>query len=111
MPRLLNATPGNARQGLFAEPPCHQALVTLSVEVGKQYRERFPDDPAPVDRDADGPQREPGALQVEQFTAGQVDGDLLRMALPAAGLALGFDGWATARRAEKLGDSWQAYPP
>ena len=98
-------------RGPFVKPPGHQAPVALGIEVGQQDRQRLPDDPAPVDRDAEGAQREPGALQVEQFAAGQVDGDLLGVPLPAAGLALGFDGRPTARRAEKLGNSGQAYPP
>ena len=54
---------------------------------------------------------EAGAFQVDQLAAGQVDGDLLGVAFPAAGLALGFDRGAPAGRTEQLGDSGQAYPP
>jgi hypothetical protein len=98
-------------RGPFAEPAGHQAPVALGIEVGKQDRERLPDDPAPVNGDAQGTQREPGTFQVEQFTAGKVHRDLLRVALPPARLALGVDGRAAARRAEKLGNPREAYPP
>src|SRR5271170_1517845 len=43
------------RQGLLPEPPGHHAPVALGVQVGQQDRERLPDDPATIHRDAEGP--------------------------------------------------------
>jgi hypothetical protein len=95
----------------LAETPGHEAPVTLRIQVGQQDREGLADDPATVDGDAEGAERETGAFQVEQLAAGQVDGDLLGVALPAAGLTLGLDRGAPAGGPEQLGDSRQAYPP
>jgi hypothetical protein len=97
--------------GPFAEPPGHEAPVAVGVQVGQQDGECLADDPAAVHGNAESAEGETGAFQVEQLAAGQVDGDLLGVALPAAGLALGFDRGAPAGGTEQLGDSWQAYPP
>jgi hypothetical protein len=95
----------------FAEPPGHEAPVAPGVQVGQQDREGLADDPAAIHGDAEGAEGETGTFQVEQLAAGEVDGDLLGVALPATGLALGFDRRAPAGRAEQLRDSRQAYPP
>jgi hypothetical protein len=94
-----------------AETPGHEAPVTLGIQVGQQDGEGLADDPAAVHGDAESPERETGALQVEELAAGQVHGDLLSVALPAAGLTVGFDRGAPPGRTEQLGDSRQAYPP
>jgi hypothetical protein len=93
------------------ETPGHQAPFALGVQVGQQDREGLADDPAAVHGEAERPERETGALQVEQLAPGQVDGDLLGVALPTACLTLGLDRRAPARGTEQFGDSRQAYPP
>jgi hypothetical protein len=95
----------------LVETPGHQAPVAVGVQVGQQDGEGLTDDPAAVHGDPEGAEGEPGAFQVEQLAAGQVDGDLLGVALPAAGLALGFDRGTPAGRTEQLGNSRKAYPP
>ena len=89
----------------------HQAPFALGIQVGQQDREGLTDDPAAIHGDAERAKRETGAFQVEQLAPGQVDGDLLGVALPAACLTLGLDRRAPARGTEQLGDSGQAYPP
>src|ERR1022692_4439669 len=95
----------------LAQAPRDQASLALGIEVGQQDGECLAHDPAAVGRDTVGPQRQPGALQVHEFAAGQVDGDLLRMRPPAPGLAPGLGGGAARGLAEQLSDSRQAYPP
>jgi hypothetical protein len=93
------------------EPPRHKAPVALGIEIGQQDREGLADDPPSVHGDAERAKRETGAFQVEQLAPGQVDGDLLGVALPAACLPLGLDRRAPAGGTEQFGDSRQAYPP
>src|ERR1700733_2888677 len=95
-------------RGFLAQPLGDQALLARGIQVGQQHGQRLADDPAPVHGNAESPQREPGTLQVEQFAAGQVDGDLLGVALPAAGQTLGFGDRAPARGPEQFRDSGQA---
>jgi hypothetical protein len=97
--------------GPFPQPPGDEAPVALGVQVGQQDGECLADDAAAVDGDAERAEGETGALQFEQLTARQVDGDLLGVALPAAGLALGFERGAPADGTEQLGDAGEAYPP
>jgi hypothetical protein len=89
----------------------HQAPFALGVEVGQQDRERFAHDPAAVHGDSERAKRETGAFQVEQLAPGQIDGDLLGVAFPAACLTLGLDRRTPAGGTEQFGDSRQAYPP
>jgi hypothetical protein len=114
------------------EPPDDQAAVARGVQIGQEDRERLADDPASIHGNAESAEGETGAFQIQQLTAGQVDGDLLSVALPATSwrsllrrgglkgdrppygkqsLTLGFDRGASAGRTEQLGDSRQAYPP
>jgi hypothetical protein len=104
-------TPPSPPARPFAEPPGHQAPVTLGIQIGQQDGECLADDPATVHGNAESAERETGALQVQQLAAGQVDGDLLSVQLSAAGLALSFDRGTPAGRTEQLGDPRQAYPP
>jgi hypothetical protein len=86
-------------------------VVPLGVQVGQQDGECLADDPAAVHGDAECAEAETGAFQVEQLAAGQVDGDLLGVALPAACLTQGFDRGAPAGGTEQLRYSRQTYPP
>ena len=52
-----------------------------------------------------------GGFEVQQLTAGQVDGDLLGVLLPAAGLAPGVGCGASPGGAEQLVHARQGYPP
>jgi hypothetical protein len=109
---LDETNPGGAvAPGRFAEPPGDQAPVARCVQVGEQDGERLAHDPAAVHGDPESPEREPGTFEVEQLTAGEVDRDLLRVALPAAGLALGIDRGAPPGGTEQFGNPRQAYPP
>jgi hypothetical protein len=101
----------SVRPRFFPEPPRHEALLAPGIQVGQQHGQCLADDAAAIHSNAESPEAEPGPFQVEQLAAGQVNGDLLGVTLPAAGLALGFDGRTPADRAEQLGDSGQAYPP
>jgi hypothetical protein len=93
------------------QPPGNQAIVTPGVQVGQQHGECLPDDPSAVHGETESAQAKPGPFQVQQFTAGQVDRDLLGVPLPPAGQALGFGGRFPPGRAEEFGDSWKGYPP
>jgi hypothetical protein len=97
----LQSPPPSIRQRFLLEPPGHQALLALAlalgVQVGQEYGQRLADDPPTIHGNAEGAERKPGTFQAEQLAAGQVDGDLLGVALPAAGLTPGFDGRTPAR--------------
>src|SRR5215471_3593418 len=86
------------RSLVIAQPLGHQATLSRRLQIGEQHRQRLPDDPATVNRDAIRQQRQPRPFQVNQLGPGQVDGDLLRMTLPAARLPLRFDGRAVGGR-------------
>src|SRR5262249_7146560 len=87
-----------------------EAGLASCVQVCEQDRDCFPDDPAPVDGESVGPQRQPCPLQFNQLGAGHVNGDLLWVAFPAARLSFTFYRRTWRRRPQQLCDSWQAYP-
>jgi hypothetical protein len=60
------------------------ARLAAGVEVGQYHGDGLTDEPTAVRGDAVAAQGEPGVLQIEQLVGGQVNGDLMRMLLPAA---------------------------
>src|SRR5262245_45843576 len=49
----------------ISQPPGHHAVLAGGLKVGEQDCQCLADDPAPVDGDAVGAQRQPGALQLD----------------------------------------------
>src|SRR4249920_1536185 len=88
-----------------------QAVLAAGVEVGEHDGDRLPDDPAPVGGGAVAQQREAGAFQVKKFLGGQVDGDLLGVLLPSAGLALVAPVRTGGGGTQEFSDPGKAYPP
>jgi hypothetical protein len=86
-----------------------QAFPATGVEIGKQDRDGLADDPATVGRGAVAQQGEPGTFKVNEFLGGQVNGDLLGVLLPAAGLTLISPVRAGRGWPQELSDPRQAY--
>jgi hypothetical protein len=95
---------------LVAQALCHQAVSSLGAQVRQQDRECLAHDAPPVSGDAVGTQGQTGTFKIHQLTAGQVDGDLLRMLLPATGGPPAITGRASLSGPEQLSYSRQAYP-
>ena len=87
------------------------AVLAFGIEIGQQDGQRLADDPAAVGGNAVAAEGEPGSFEVQQLTAGQIDGDLLGVLLPAAGLAPGVGCGAAPGGAEQLVHARQGYPP
>ena len=88
--------------------------MATGVQVGEQDGDRLPDDPAPVGGGTVAQQGEPGSFQVKKFLGGQVDGDLLGVPFPSAGLALVAPGRVDGSRTgwtQEFSDPGKAYPP
>jgi hypothetical protein len=87
-----------------------QAPLAAGVEVGQYHGDGLTDEPATIRGDAATAQGEPGAFQIEQLVGGQVNGDLMRMLLPATRRTVrGYLG--TGRSGTKqLRHAWKAYP-
>src|SRR5215469_2291860 len=81
---------------LLLQPLGHDAVLAGCLQVGEQHGQRLADNPAAVDRDPVAAQDQLGPFQLDELGAGEVDGDLLWMAFPAACLAFGF--WCRAAR-------------
>src|SRR6185312_8116623 len=93
------------------QSPSQQARLSVRVEIGEQHGNSLTHQPATVCRDPVTAQRQPGPLEIEELGRGQVDGDLLRMGLTAAGWPPAVGVGADGSRAEQFGDARQAYPP
>jgi hypothetical protein len=81
------------------------------VEVGQEDGDRFADEAPPVHGDAVPAQGQPGMLEVEQFVGGQVNGDLVRVLLPATGRPVRGHVRAGRNGTKQLRDARKAYPP
>ncbi|MFY9648509.1 hypothetical protein [Trebonia sp.] len=64
----------------------HEALFPARVEVGEQDGDGLADQPTAVGDEAEPAQRQAGMFQIEQFSGGKVNGDLLIVLFPAGRL-------------------------
>ena len=92
------------------EPAGEQAVLAPGVEVGQEDGDGLAHQSAAIDDDAEPAQRQPGVLKVEQFTGGQVDGDLVVMPFPASCRAFTCDDWLRNDGAQQLRDPGNAHP-
>jgi hypothetical protein len=69
-----------------ADAASHEAVFPARVEVGEQDSDGLADQPATVGDEAEPAQRQAGMFQIEQFSGGKVNGDLLIVLFPAGRL-------------------------
>jgi hypothetical protein len=69
-----------------ADATGHEAVFPARVEVGEQDGDGLTDQPAAVNDEAEPAQRQASVFQVEQFSGGEVNGDLLIVLFPAGRL-------------------------
>jgi hypothetical protein len=87
------------------------ARLAAGVEIGQEDGDRFADQAPPVHGDTVAAQGQPGMLQIEQFVGGQVNSDLVRVLLPAAGRTVRGHVRAGRNGTKQLRDARKAYPP